>query len=168
MCRTTAPILPPFLPRVQLGPTLVEAVSLDKMVDYALVLQPMAAASDRQPTAYQTLLRSLPIDQYTLSQTNYGPLRYFPAPIAIETKMTDGELEDAKIQLGVWVAAWFQRMRLLFPHYTTMPVPLLIARAENWTVYYACEHEEGIVRICLFALLWLTHPAEHLRPRHHW
>ncbi|KAK3349687.1 hypothetical protein B0T25DRAFT_582571 [Lasiosphaeria hispida] len=58
--------------------------------------------------------------------------------------MTDGDLEDAKIQLGVWVAAWFQRMRLLFPHYTTMPVPLLIARAGIWTVYYACEHENGI------------------------
>ncbi|KAK3349688.1 hypothetical protein B0T25DRAFT_247833 [Lasiosphaeria hispida] len=64
---TTAPILPPFLPKVQLGPALVEAVSQAKMVDYALVLQPMTDPSDRRPTAYQTLLRTLPIGQYTLN-----------------------------------------------------------------------------------------------------
>lgn len=82
------------------------------MVDYALVLQPMADSADSPPMAYQTLLRSLPIDQYALSQTDYGPLCYF-SPIAIEAMTNSGDLEEAKIQLGVWVAAWFQRMRML-------------------------------------------------------
>ncbi|KAK5651305.1 hypothetical protein OQA88_12649 [Cercophora sp. LCS_1] len=143
---TAASILPSFLPRVQLGPaSLVEAVSQAKMVDYALVLQPITDPTDSPPTAYQTLLRSLPIDQYALSQTDYGPLRHFPAPVVLETKADSGDLGEAKAQLGVWAAAWFQRMRLLFPQdYQTMPVPLLIARAEAWTVYYACEREDGI------------------------
>ena len=128
--------------------------------------------TDSPPITYQTLLRSLPIDQYALSQTDYGPLCYFPAPIAIETKTNSGDLEEAKIQLGVWVAAWFQRMRLLFPQdYQTMPVPLLVARAESWMAYYACEREKLYVDFSLFyfelcVALADQARAEYLRPRY--
>jgi hypothetical protein len=41
----------------------------------------------------------------------YEPLRRCPAPVFIETKMSTGNSEDAKVQLGVWIAAYHQRLR---------------------------------------------------------
>ncbi|KAK3343448.1 hypothetical protein B0T25DRAFT_462703, partial [Lasiosphaeria hispida] len=49
--------------------------------------------------------------------------------------------------LGVWVAAWFRRIRLL-PHRTdeaTISVPMITVDGARWAVYYACEREDEII-----------------------
>ena len=115
------------------------------MVDFALLFQPSAEAP---PPAFEALLRSLPFEERTLCQTDYGPLQFFPAPVAIETKTSSGVLEEAKVQLGVWVAAWFKRMRLLLPNHKgeMIPVPMVVVQGGNWTAYYVCEKDGRIVR----------------------
>jgi len=124
---------------------MAPTVSQSKLVDFALLFQPN---HKDPPMAFQALLQSLPFEQRTLSQTDYGPLRYFPAPVAIETKTSSGDLEEAKVQLGVWVAAWFRRVRLLLRGNTeTIPVPMIVIEAGKWAVYYACDQENAIVRI---------------------
>ena len=122
------------------------SLSQSKIVDFILLLRPSQQSTP--PTAVQALLQSLPFDQRTLNQTDYGSLRYFPAPVAIETKTTSSDLEEAKVQLGVWVAAWFRRIRLLLGGSNdkeTIPVPMIVVEAGKWAVYYACEREEAVV-----------------------
>lgn len=116
--RTTASIVPPFLPRFALplaSDSGVDAtVSQGKTVDFALVLMPPSDSPLQQ--AMWHLLRDLPMDKKCLSQTDYGPLYFFPAPVAIATKAPNGDKEEAKIQLGIWTAAWMKSMRELLRH----------------------------------------------------
>lgn len=53
------------------------------------------------------------------------------------------------MQLGVWVAAWFRRIRLLLRNTDeeAIPVPMVVVEAGKWAVYYACEREDAIVSI---------------------
>jgi len=144
---TSAEILTPFVPEVRTpggSMSQVPILAQSKIVDFAIVLQP--PHENEEPPSY-TLVQGLPFDERTLNQTDYGPLKYFPAPVPVETKTTRGDLEDAKVQLGVWVAAWFRRIRLL-PHRTdeaTIPVPMITVDGAKWAVYYACEREDKII-----------------------
>jgi hypothetical protein len=119
------------------------------MVDFALLLAPPADSPLQQ--AMKRLLRNLPLNMKSLSQSDYGPLRHYPAPVAIETKTSSGNMEEAKVQLGVWTAAWFKRMGDLSRHgdrdngEAMIAVPLLMVEAEQWSLYYACDEENGIV-----------------------
>ncbi|KAH8747769.1 hypothetical protein F5883DRAFT_436950, partial [Diaporthe sp. PMI_573] len=89
---------------------------------------------------------------------DYGPLRKFPAPVAIETKTAGGDIEEAKVQLGVWTAAWFKRMadldrqsksKGLRIKMKTSPrslgVPLLLIEGHRWSLYVACENDADII-----------------------
>ena len=163
--RTTASIVPPFLPRFALplaSDSGVDAtVSQGKTVDFALVLMPPSDSPLQQ--AMWHLLRDLPMDKKCLSQTDYGPLYFFPAPVAIATKAPNGDKEEAKIQLGIWTAAWFKRMRELLWHVgrasdeRVISVPLLMAEGQHWSLYYAHETDQNIVSTlpqgCLFLFI---------------
>ncbi|KAK3339773.1 hypothetical protein B0T25DRAFT_363282 [Lasiosphaeria hispida] len=145
---TAAQILTPFVPEICASgstTTKVPMLAQSKIVDFVLVLQPRFETT--KPPSY-ALVQDLPLNEQTLNQTDYGPLQYFPAPVPIETKTTRGDLEEAKVQLGVWVAAWFRRMRLL-PRHTdeakaTIAVPMITVDASRWAVYYACERDDSI------------------------
>ncbi|ATY67242.1 hypothetical protein A9K55_000343 [Cordyceps militaris] len=82
------------------------ATSVHKMVDYALVLRP----SDTLQTLINEFLASEPWERQSINQTRYEPLRAQPAPIFIETKTISGTKDSANMQLGIWVAAWRERM----------------------------------------------------------
>lgn len=117
--------------------------SVHKMVDFALVLTPsrdLQAGIDRYTQTSVTA---------TINQTAYYPLKSWPAPVSIETKTGDGKLEDAHVQLGVWVAAWHESMRELLRshghHGKIITVPLIHVFNGTWTVMFAIDAGEEIV-----------------------
>jgi hypothetical protein len=98
-------------------------VSQGKMIDIAIVLRlkidPVQPGSDgeeedrRLAESIRSKLRELnskDMDGFaSVNPTSYGPLRFSPIAVSIETKAS-GDQEAGRVQLGVWVASWHQRM----------------------------------------------------------
>ncbi|KAL1838257.1 hypothetical protein VTJ49DRAFT_2866 [Mycothermus thermophilus] len=147
---TAAQILPSFLPRFLSFGNHSPGVSVSqgKMVDFAILLAP--PPSSALYSSLDRLSMMLPPGERSLNQTDYGPLELYPAPVAIETKGSGGDMDQAKVQLGVWVAAWFKRMNELVPPSRRvhgnrhLAVPLLAVHGDNWSLYYACETDDSI------------------------
>lgn len=116
-----------------------KAVSIHKMVDFALVLSP---DTELETAIKQRVISSNPP---TINQTTYPPLRNRPAPVFIETKTTSGTPGEANIQLGVWIAAWHESMRRISER--VMAVPLLYVLDGAWTVMFAVDKGTEIVSI---------------------
>ncbi|KAM3500308.1 hypothetical protein MY10362_006504 [Beauveria mimosiformis] len=113
--------------------------SVQKMVDYALVLRP----SDALQSLIDRFLRGEPWEKQSINQTRYEPLRAQPAPIFIETKTTSGTQDSANVQLGIWVAAWYERMRTVAAQagieerLLTLPVIQVVGGV--WSVLYVVD-----------------------------
>ncbi|KAK7739072.1 hypothetical protein SLS53_005970 [Cytospora paraplurivora] len=80
-----------------------------------------------------------------VNQTAYLPLKESPIAVAIETK-TDTSGQDPLVQLGIWTAAWYQRMYDLREQLTgpgpkprLVSVPLIQVVGHSWHVYFACD-----------------------------
>ncbi|KAK6067993.1 hypothetical protein SCUP234_11327 [Seiridium cupressi] len=146
---TTAQILPSFLPDM---PDLT-TTSQARLVDFALLYRPSDSSPDHD--LLRNLLRSLQSSTATLNQSDYGPLRHFPAPVAIETKTASGDVEEAKVQLGVWIGAWYKRMKNLCPASATQRlfgIPLLLVDGHRWSLYVAQDSDSEIVGVIFLRL----------------
>ncbi|KAM3447858.1 hypothetical protein MY3296_008313 [Beauveria thailandica] len=116
------------------------ATSVHKMVDYALVLRP----SDTLKTLISHFLASEPWERQSINQTRYEPLRAQPAPIFIETKTISGTQDSANVQLGIWVAAWCERMRAVVSRagtdekILTLPV-IQVTGGDVWSALYVVD-----------------------------
>ncbi|KAF5979015.1 hypothetical protein FCOIX_5560 [Fusarium coicis] len=72
------------------------------------------------------------------SSTLYDEARNFNAP-SIKTKIANGGAEEARVQLGVWVAAWHQRIRMLMgPKQAIVTLPLILVLEHKWQLLFAC------------------------------
>jgi len=72
---------------------------------------------------------------------------FLPFAISIETKTLDASQEEAKIQLGMWAAAQFNRLRMLVDTNTVLPtLPLLSVSGPEWYLHFACDRDQQIVR----------------------
>ncbi|KGQ04429.1 hypothetical protein BBAD15_g10324 [Beauveria bassiana D1-5] len=89
------------------GLTAASATSVHKMVNFALVMHPSSVLQ----TLIDQFLKGEPWETQSINQTRYELLRTRPAPIFIETRTVSGTKENANVQLGIWVAAWRERMR---------------------------------------------------------
>ncbi|EJP60821.1 uncharacterized protein BBA_10235 [Beauveria bassiana ARSEF 2860] len=113
--------------------------SVHKMVDYALVLRP----SDALQALIDRFLGSEPWERQSINQTRYEPLRAQPAPVFIETKTTSATQDSANVQLGIWVAAWHERIRTVASkagieeRLLTLPVIQVIGGV--WSVLYVVD-----------------------------
>ena len=68
------------------------------------------------------------------------------------TKPQDGGEEAAKVQLAVWAAAWFTRIRELGADEEEMPVlPVLYVQGAEWWLLWARSVEGCVVRMPLTA-----------------
>ncbi|OAA72431.1 Methyltransferase type 11 [Cordyceps fumosorosea ARSEF 2679] len=88
-------------------PAAAIGLSVHKMVDYVVALRP----SDKLRVLIDAFLLGEPQERDSINQTRYTPLQKRPAPIFIETKTTSGVRDSASVQLGVWLAAWYERLR---------------------------------------------------------
>jgi len=147
---TTARVLPSLVPRHGSGDILQS-----KIVDYTINLQP----DDEMKHLIVGLLRSQPYALQTINQTMQGPVRYLPIAISIETKTPGESEEDAMIQLAMWAAAHFNRLRMLSRENTvSLTLPLLYVRGAEWSLRFACDRDRQTV--CSFLISCL--PGSHI------
>ncbi|KAJ8128780.1 hypothetical protein O1611_g4852 [Lasiodiplodia mahajangana] len=130
-----------------------------KKVDYVLV----ANISDAK---LKTVIHSTVLDMGVsghgthFNQTEYLPLRYNPVAVTIETKVKSS-IRDPLLQLGIWVAAWHERMaqvrtfrsqavkltaeeRVQLFSTRLVSVPLIVVNSFDWEVYFACDNQSSV------------------------
>lgn len=159
---TTARISKPFVPGMHAASAYDCARA--KMVDWGVRVCPSADIA----AAIRGRLDTLPEAQRCLNQTTYGPVRHDPIAISIETKTAAGTAEEARLQLGIWIAAWHQRMAVLME--TSLPravpidriitVPLIIIIEHEWRLSFACDKWDRIVS----AIRHVRHELVNLEP----
>lgn len=84
----------------------------------------------------------------SVNQTDYDPLARFPAAISVETKVAGGNLEEGRMQLGIWTAAWHKRMEALgvaSKNQSRLPtLPLILTHEHQWSLYFAVDRLDKI------------------------
>ncbi|KAF5022990.1 hypothetical protein F66182_4947 [Fusarium sp. NRRL 66182] len=132
----------------------------------ALVLENLLGHSQKRPRverkAVAKLLQQVPNQHKLINQTLYGPVRYEPAAVNIETKTSS--VSDGRSQLAVWISAWIEQMRTLkswalspdgkhpahFPEPLDIQMPLIVATKDIWHLYLVKEAEDKIFVSSLF------------------
>jgi hypothetical protein len=139
---TTARIVPSLVPRRVSG----DILGL-KLVNYTINLLP----DKKIDSVIRLLLQNQPANLETINQTMYNPVRCQPIAISIETKTPDAPEQDAEVQLGVWVAAHFNRLRMLSQEDpVSLTLPLLYVSGAQWFLLFASDSAEQIV--CYFLI----------------
>ncbi|KAM5366093.1 hypothetical protein ACJZ2D_010698 [Fusarium nematophilum] len=117
------------------------ATSVHKMVDFALVLRP----DEELERLIDAFLSTQPRGLNTINQTMYEPLRRRPAPIFVETKTISGTLDGANVQLGIWVAAWHERIRNIMALTGTsakvIALPVVQVMDDVWNISFAVDRD---------------------------
>ncbi|KAH6632810.1 hypothetical protein F5144DRAFT_263741 [Chaetomium tenue] len=143
---TSARILPCFLPCLITG-----EVAEGKMVDF--VLAPNLGSESELDFAIQNKLIDLAKQmkssglisaQLCVNRTDYPPLMRSPAAVTIETKVAGGSLEEGRLQLGIWTAAWHRRMETLGvgggkAGLQLPTLPLILTHDHEWSLYFAVD-----------------------------
>ncbi|KAH0182534.1 hypothetical protein KCV03_g10291, partial [Aureobasidium melanogenum] len=114
------------------------------MVDFAIVFRP----DDRLTSALPLTGRYIDGGVQSFNHTRYGPLTNKPIVVSIETKPEGESLREAEVQLAVWAAAHFTRLRDLLDESkaetTDLPwLPLLIAQGPQWYFLFASRSAAG-------------------------
>ncbi|KAI0811441.1 hypothetical protein GGR55DRAFT_101656 [Xylaria sp. FL0064] len=91
-----------------------------KLIDYAMVLQPLVTPSDGGGKEDDNDNKRLPLsrivkflndlDYPSFNQSSYGPLCYMPSGVFIETKINSQKSSEALAQLSVWLSSWYSRV----------------------------------------------------------
>lgn len=115
-----------------------ESSSVHKLVDFALVLIPDAALEDK-------ITRFFANQEYpTVNQTLYDALSRRPAPVFIETKTSAGMINRSHVQLGIWTAAWYQRLRAVQSTKDPIAIPVIQVHGNVWSVMFAKDDKNKI------------------------
>ena len=139
---TSARISKPFLPEIRVDTPY--NYSRPKMIDLGIRICPPPHLSK----IIQKQIIGLPERERCLNQTVYGPVRHDPIAMVIETKIARGDLDEARLQLGIWVASWHQRMKMLIGTSLDKPLvtlPLIIVIEHKWRLLFACDKKDQIV-----------------------
>ncbi|KAM3547524.1 hypothetical protein ARSEF4850_009975 [Beauveria asiatica] len=140
------------------------ASSAHKMVDFALVLEPDQALR----AIISDFLDGQDYATSSINQTRYEPLRERPAPIFMETKVLPGNAESARVQLGIWIAAWHERMRSIIAlggnAKRVITVPLIHAFSGHWIAFFVVDEGTGILDAAMATLAsWAKDTFEPVR-----
>ncbi|KAI6362355.1 hypothetical protein MCOR25_006230 [Pyricularia grisea] len=82
------------------------AAVLGKMVDFIFVFD--ESVDTQLGAAIRKVLRK---DKYlSINHSDYGPIRFRPTGIPIETKISSSVANSGRTQLLIWAAGWFARM----------------------------------------------------------
>lgn len=125
-----------LLPTVATGATMQS-----KMVDYALVLE-------EPQDIYGGIINTLRAENRpSINHTKMEGVRFSPIAVSIETKRGAVDEDTAYVQMAMWVAAHFARLRQLTNDNgpTQLPVlPLVIVQGFEWKLMFA-EARAGTV-----------------------
>ncbi|EXK75893.1 hypothetical protein FOQG_19343 [Fusarium oxysporum f. sp. raphani 54005] len=134
-------------------------VAGSKMVDYAVALHP--EENDPLDLAIHRILQHSPTSTYYFNHAAYDPIRFAPTVVSIETKTGANGLQEARLQLGIWIASWSFRLHQLLDRrqirddnlnsvtddrnpQTLIPVPVIIVVEHDWKVLFACDRGNRI------------------------
>ncbi|KAM3521372.1 hypothetical protein MY4038_009070 [Beauveria bassiana] len=123
------------------GLTAASATSVHKRVNFALVMHPSSVLQ----TLIDQFLKGEPWETQSINQTRYESLRTRHAPIFIETRTVSGTKENANVQLGIWVAAWRERMRSIMAlagaeEEKLLTLPVIQVLDSAWSVSFVVDH----------------------------
>lgn len=122
--------------------------SFHKIVDLALYLdlEDERARGQELARLVRKFLSIQPLPEQWINSWKFPFLREHPAAVFFETKSAAGKAEDAKVQLGICLAGWHNRMRRIMgqtkrtgnkAHVITVPV-ILIFEAD-WEVMFVVD-----------------------------
>ncbi|KAK4042322.1 hypothetical protein C8A01DRAFT_33671 [Parachaetomium inaequale] len=139
---TSARILPCFRPSLVTGE--VSEGKMNRLIELSTRARSTALASA----------------QLNVNQTDYTPLTRSPSAVSIETKVAGASLEEGRLQLGIWTAAWHKRMEMLGVgggmHGPQLPtLPLILVHDHQWSLYFAVDRLERI-EVCGALLIGMT------------
>ncbi|KAH7112688.1 hypothetical protein EDB81DRAFT_735162 [Dactylonectria macrodidyma] len=160
---TSSRISPAFSPPMQEGSCYDVAGS--KLVDFGIALHPERGGL--LDNAIHRALAHLPAHWHHLNQTPYDPIRFGANAISIETKTGTNGLHEARLQIGIWVAAWHNRMKILLQQDTDqedtesepnraantrgngksdllVTLPVIIVVEHDWKLFFACDRGNQI------------------------
>ncbi|KAI0864221.1 hypothetical protein F4860DRAFT_529758 [Xylaria cubensis] len=143
---TRATITKDYLPKALASARTVSLPSDSKIIDYALVLRPDKdeIVTDERMGPFLDLL-----DHLSFNQSNSSELQGTPSGVFIETKSAFGKENEAKTQLGIWLASWFDRVTKfpcdsdpnndIDPNDVLPPpvIPLIIIEGRMWELWFA-------------------------------
>ena len=93
-------------------------------------------------------ITSQSINENFVNHTRYSPWPRFPLQFPLKPRLTMASEEEARVQLGIWTAAWHKRISRLVElgDGAIITLPLLIAVGHHWKLYFACDRgPDGIV-----------------------
>ncbi|KAH6973818.1 hypothetical protein BKA56DRAFT_620018 [Ilyonectria sp. MPI-CAGE-AT-0026] len=119
-----------------------------RMVDYGIALHPQDG--DPLDLSIRRALAHLPVHSHHLNQTAYGPIRFAANAVSIETKTGANGLQEARLQVGIWIAATQQEDRQGKENdqdggessrktELLIPVPIIIVIEHEWKLFFACD-----------------------------
>ncbi|KAI1739683.1 hypothetical protein F4680DRAFT_421182 [Xylaria scruposa] len=132
---TRANIAKEFLPKAS---DFTSSVPTDsKIIDYAMVIRP---EKDEKITKKRFSNFCSRLGSQGFNQSSYCPLQNWPSGVFIETKAYQNPVE-AQIQLGIWLASWFNRvLKFPIPNPTPPPVlPVILVQNAAWDLWFAID-----------------------------
>ncbi|KAF4472843.1 exostosin 3 [Fusarium albosuccineum] len=136
---THASISKPFVPEMRTESYY--DMTKSKMIDWGITIRPSGSTAQH----ISKVLDTLPHHKRSINQTIYGPVRDDPIAVSIETKIASGLIEEARGQLGLWVAAWHQRMTALrTSDEQIITLPLILVMEHEWKLMFACDQGNAI------------------------
>jgi hypothetical protein len=112
-----------------------------KMIHYAITLGPPLVSKSEAMTR---LTASPQPFHRTINPSEYSPLCHNPIVISIEAKSPNGSREHGEVQLPMWVAAHFNRLRMLTLDPVGITLPLIQVSDEYWRLLFARDLEREI------------------------
>ncbi|KAI9686291.1 MAG: hypothetical protein M1820_010673 [Bogoriella megaspora] len=130
------------LPIKECLPQTGERYSESRLVDFAINLIPQSVSND----SLSGWLRSQPNNTRTVNQSLYAPLCRHPTIISIEVKV-NGTEEEARVQIGIWLSAWHERVSQLSANegHRVITLPVIIVLNHHWYLYLAVDKGSHIV-----------------------
>lgn len=146
MNSTSAPLTKEYAPKT------TTSLPRDRRVDFCIHIEP-----DTPQHVIPTVLRS---PSQSINHTEYAALLHKPIGIAIETKLTGADWETARTQVGIWLAAQWNRLddlvwsRGIGVEHTSPAVaaglvflPAVIIQGHQWSFVAFTRDRDGAARL---------------------
>ncbi|KAI8306407.1 hypothetical protein K4K59_011508 [Colletotrichum sp. SAR11_240] len=143
---TSAPLTKEYAPKT------TASLPRDRRVDFCIHIEP-----DTPQHVIPTVLRS---PSQSINHTEYAALLHKPIGIAIETKLTGADWETARTQVGIWLAAQWNRLddlvwsRGIGVEHTSPAVaaglvflPAVIIQGHAWSFVAFTRDRDGVPRL---------------------
>ncbi|OBS15161.1 hypothetical protein FPOA_12934 [Fusarium poae] len=112
-----------------------------KMIVRGTTVRPSASTAQH----ISQVIDALPHEKRSINQTPYGPVGNDPIAVPMETKIASGLIEEARIQLALWVATCHKRMGALrTSEEQIITSPMIMVMENAWKLMFAFDQGNAI------------------------